>query len=159
MSTPPVTIITPRGKLIALAVVCALFAVMGVIVLAVNPTATLNLIVGVGAIAFFGLGGGISVVSQWRRSTVVVADDTGLRIRGAGTVAWADVDRIGADATTLGIRLRNAAAFAERAPATYTAESLRSSRAATGWDITWPSAVLDRPARDAAAALQARRPV
>lgn len=151
-------IITPRGKLIALAAVCALFAVMGVIVLAVNPTATLNLIVGVGAIAFFGLGGGISVVSQWRRSTVVIADDAGIRIRGAGTVAWAEVDRIGANATTLGIRLRNAAAFAERAPAAYTAESLRSSRAATGWDITWPSTALDRPARDAAAALQARRP-
>lgn len=155
---PPVTIVTPRGKLIALAVVCAVFTAMGAIVLAVNPTATLNLIVGVAAMAFFGLGGGFSVVSQWRRSTVVVADDAGLRIRGAGTIAWEDVDRIGANATTLGIRLRNAAAFAERAPALYTPESLRATRAATGWDLTWPSTLLDRPARDAATALQARRP-
>lgn len=158
MSAPPVRIITPRGKLIVLAAVCALFTVMGVLVLALNPTATLNLIVGVAAVAFFGLGGGFSVVSQWRRSTVLVADDAGLHVRGAATVPWDGVDRIGANASTLGVRLRDAAGFAAQAPAAYTPETLRATRAATGWDLTWPQTVLDRPAREAAADLEARRP-
>ena len=158
MSSPPVTIVTPRGKLVALAIVCAVFAVMGAIVLIVDPTATLNLIVGVGALAFFGLGGGLSVVSQWRRSTVLVADDDGIHVRGSGTVAWAEVDRIGADATTLGLRLRHPAAFAEQASAENSADALRARRAATGWDLTWTAPLLDRPPRDAASALQARRP-
>lgn len=158
MSTPPVTIVTPRGKLVALAVVCGVFTAMGAVVLAVNPTATLNLIVGVAAMAFFGLGGGFSVVSQWRRSTVLVADDEGVHVRGAGSVAWDGVDRIGANATMLGLRLRDPGAFADRAPASYTRETLRETRATTGWDLTWPAALLDRPPREAASAVQARRP-
>jgi len=158
MSAPPVRIITPRGKLIALAVLCALFAAMGVVILLLAPTETLNLIVGVGAVAFFGIGGGFSLLSQWRRSTVLVADDAGLHVRGVGDVAWSDVHRIGADGSTLGVRLRNAAAFAQAAPPPYTPETLRATRASTGWDLTWPQAVLDRPPRQAAADLEARRP-
>jgi len=151
-------IVTPRGKLVGLAVVCAVFTAMGAIVLAVHPTATLNLIVGVGAMAFFGIGGGASIVSQWRRSTVLVADDDGIRVRGAGTIAWADVDRIGSNASLLGIRLRGTAGFLAGAPKEHTAESLRATRTATGWDLTWPAALLGRPPREAATALQGRRP-
>ncbi len=158
MSAPPVRIITPRRRLIGLAVVCAVFTVMGAIVLAVNPTATLNLIVGVAAIAFFGLGGGISVVTQWRRSVLIVADDSGLHVRGVGTAPWADVDRIGADASTLGIRLRSSAALLEGTRSADTPESLRQNRRTTGWDLSWGSNLLDRPPREAAAALEERRP-
>lgn len=162
MTTPPVAITAPRGKLVALGSVCALFAAMGAVIFALNPTATLNLIVGVGAMAFFGLGGGYSVVSQWRRSTVIRADDDGLRLRDVGPqhaevrVTWHDVDRIGADAAHLGVRLRRADALAA-APGV-TREWLRSERSRTGWDLVWPAGGIGMPVRDAAARLSARRP-
>lgn len=158
MTAPPVSIVTPRGRLVALAVVCALFAAMGVVILLLAPTETLNLIVGVAAAAFFGIGGGVSIAAQWRRSRILVADDEGVHVTGVGTAPWADVERFGADATHLGLRLRRSGALLKGAPAEYTADSLRERRARTGWDLTWPATVLDRSPGEAAAALQARRP-
>lgn len=158
MSTPPVAIVSPRGRLIALAVVCALFAAMGVVILLLAPTETLNLIVGVAAAAFFGIGGGISIVTQWRRSRIIVADDDGVHLAGVGTAPWQDVDRFGSDSTHLGLRLRRTGALLEGAPDEHTAESLRATRSRTGWDLTWPATALDRSPAEAAAALQARRP-
>lgn len=158
MSTSEITIVTPRRKLIGLAVVCAVFAVMGAIVLLVNPTATLNLIVGVAALAFFGVGGGWSIATQWRRSTILSADADGIRVRGVGTVAWADVDRVGAKGDLLGIRLRDPAALLETAPPAYTRESLRQTRSTSGFDLTWAANLLDRAPGEAAAAIEARRP-
>lgn len=158
VSTPPVPIVSPRGRLVALAVVCALFAAMGVVILLLAPTETLNLIVGVAAIAFFGVGGGISLVTQWRRSRIIVADDEGVHITGVGTAPWADVERFGSDSTHLGLRLRRSSALLDGSPGEHTAESLRATRARTGWDLTWPATALDRSPAEAAAALQARRP-
>lgn len=79
-SAPPLVVITPRRKLVLLAVVTALFAAMGVVVLVLAPTKTLNLIVGVAAIGFFGVGGGYAITKQWRRSLVLRADETGVRV-------------------------------------------------------------------------------
>ena len=158
MSSPPITIVSPRGRLVALAVVCALFAAMGVVILLLAPTETLNLIVGVAAIAFFGIGGGISLATQWRRSRIIVADDDGVHVAGVGTAPWPDVDRFGSDSTHLGLRLRRAGALLEGTSGEHTAESLRATRSRTGWDLTWPATALDRSPAEAAAALEARRP-
>jgi hypothetical protein len=163
VSAPPVAIVTPRGKLIGLAVVCALFTAMGAVVLAVNPTETLNLVVGVAAMAFFGLGGGFSLASQWRRSTILSADDAGVHVRGASrradvTLAWADVERFGADTTHLGLRLRDPAVLVAADPEAYARDALRATRSRTGWDLTWPAPVLGRSPKEAASVLQARRP-
>jgi hypothetical protein len=158
VAAPPVSIVSPRGRLVALAVVCALFAAMGVVVLLLAPTETLNLIVGVAAAAFFGIGGGISIATQWRRSRILVADDEGVHVTGVGMAPWADVERFGADATHLGLRLRRSGALLDGAPAEYTPESLRETRTRTGWDLTWPATQLDRAPSEAAAVLWARRP-
>lgn len=141
-----------------MAVLCAVFAIMGVLILLLAPTQTLNLIIGIAAVGFFGVGGGISVVTQWRRSRLLVADDDGVRVQGVGTAPWADIDRFGADATHLGLRMRRTAALLAEAPADVTPEALRATRSRTGWDLTWPATLLDRTPREAAAALQARRP-
>jgi hypothetical protein len=160
-SAPPVKIITPRRKLIVLVVLCAAFAAMGVVVLLVAPTKTLNVVVGTGAIAFFGIGGGSAFITQWRRTVALTADDDGIRLGGGGRIRWKDVDRIGSTTNALGIRLRRYDDFLASAPrgAGFSAESLRASRTAnSGWDIVWESRLLDRTPGEAARDLQRRRP-
>lgn len=157
----PVVIVSPRRALIALIVVCVLFTAMGAVILALAPTKPLNLIVGTLAVGFFGVGGGISIVSQWRRSVVLKADDDGIRLGGGGTIPWADVDRVGATSTGLGVRLRRYDTLLRTAPrsAGHTAQSLRESRTRNaGWDLTWAAKLLDRPAGEAARDIQRRRP-
>lgn len=154
-------IISPRRSLVFLAVICALFTAMGIVVLALAPTKTLNLIVGIAAIGFFGVGGGVSLIGQWRRSTLLTADDDGIRITGAGTIPWADVDRIGTNSTGLGIRLRRYDTFLATAPAKteHTAATLRATRTAgAGYDLVFASRQLKQPAGEAARDLQRRRP-
>ncbi len=161
MADPVLRIVSPRRGLIVLAVVCALFAAMGVVILLLAPTKTLNVVVGTGAVGFFGVGGGWAFVSQWRRSVVVLADDEGIAFGGGGRVPWADVDRIGSTTTALGIRLRRYDALLASAPrgAGHTAESLRASRAQNaGWDLVWPARLLGRSPGEAARDLQRRRP-
>lgn len=151
-------IISPRRKLIGLAIVCGIFAAMGVLIVVISPTTTLNLIAGVGAAGFFGVGGGIAVVTQWRRSVLLRADDVGIHVIGVGSVPWDDIDRIGGTAAALGIRLRRYDNLLKGAPATYTPATLRATRASGGgWDLTWPANILDRTPREAAADLLARR--
>lgn len=160
-STAPVRIVSPRRALIVLVIVCALFTAMGVVVLLLAPTQTLNVIVGTGAVAFFGIGGGSAFITQWRRTVPLRADDDGIALGGGGRIDWADVDRIGATTTALGIRLRRYDAFLASVPRSsgYTAESLRASRAQNaGWDLTWPTRLLDRTPGEAARDLQRRRP-
>ncbi|WP_243075172.1 hypothetical protein [Microbacterium sp. SS28] len=157
-SAPPVRIVTPRGRLIGLAVFCALVAAMGVVVYAVSPTTPLNIIVGAAAVGVCGVGGGFSLVGQFRRSTLLVADDDGVRIEGRVMVPWSAIDRFGAAGSALGIRLRSYQALTDAAPKVYADDQLRATRAASGWDLTWEERLLDRPAKDAAAALRTRRP-
>jgi len=154
----PLQIVTPRGKLVLLAILCGLFAVMGVVILALAPTKTLNLVVGVGAVGFFGIGGGVAVVGQWRRSVILRADDDGIRIEGT-PVPWDDIERISASQTALGIRLRRYDALMAGPKRRYEAGELRANRKqAGGWDVFWPKRELDRPPAQAARELQARRP-
>jgi hypothetical protein len=157
--TPPVSIVSPRGRLVILAVICLAIAALGVVVFLVAPTEVLNVVVGVGAVGFFGIGGGFSIVRLWRRSTILRADDAGIRIAGVGVVPWADVDRIGSTSSHLGIRLRRYDAVTGVPRGEHTTESLRATRAASGgWDLTWAANVLDRSPAEAASALNARRP-
>lgn len=160
-STPPLVLITPRRSLVVLAIVCAVFAAMGVVILVLAPTATLNVVVGTGAIAFFGIGGGIAFVTQWRRTHLITADDSGIRLGEGGRIAWQDVDRIGSTADGLGIRLRRYDGFLASVPrgSDHSTESLRASRAKNaGWDLLLPARLLDRTPGEAARDLQRRRP-
>ena len=160
-SAPPLVVITPRRKLVVLVILCALFTAMGVVVLALAPTKTLNVVVGSGAIAFFGIGGGTAFVTQWRRTRLITADDEGIRLGEGGRIDWKDVDRIGSTSGALGIRLRRYDGFLSSAPrgAGHSPESLRASRANNaGWDLVWPQRLLDRTPGEAARDLQRRRP-
>ncbi len=154
---PTVTVISPRGRLVFLAIVCAVVAAAGVVTFAVDPTEVVNVVVGIGVFGFFGIGGGIAIVSLWRRSTLFRADDDGIRIAEIGLVPWSDIDRIGSTSTHLGIRLRRYDAVVSGGGG-HTPESLRAHRAASGgWDLTWPANLLDRTPGRAAADLDARR--
>ncbi|GAA3769314.1 hypothetical protein GCM10022240_22140 [Microbacterium kribbense] len=158
-SAPVVKIVSPRRALVFLGIVCMLFAAMGVVIIALAPTQEMNLIVGTLAIGFFGVGGGIALVGQLRKSVPLRADDEGLRLGGGGRIPWEDVDRIGATTTALGVRMRRFDTFLATVPksAGHTAESLRAARAQTGWDLAWESRLLDRSPGDAARDLQRRR--
>ncbi|MEN2741174.1 hypothetical protein ABCS02_25605 [Microbacterium sp. X-17] len=156
---PPVSIVSPRGRLVILAVFCAVVAAMGVVVIAVGPDQVLNIVVGVGAIGFFGIGGGFSIARMWVRSTILRATDAGIRIAAVGVVPWSDIDRIGSTSLLLGIRLRRYDAVASVPRTEHTAEAMRATRASSGgWDLTWPKSQLDRTPAQAASALNARRP-
>ncbi|QAY61558.1 hypothetical protein ET475_17355 [Microbacterium protaetiae] len=161
-SADALTIVSSRRNLVVLLVICVLFTAMGIVVLALAPTKTLNLVVGIAAIGFFGFGGGVSLIGQWRRSVVLVADDSGIRITGAGRIPWADVDRIGATGEGLGIRLRRYDTFLSTAPAKaeHTAATLRAGRTQhAGYDLVFAERFLDRSPGEAARDLQRRRPV
>jgi hypothetical protein len=159
-SVPPLVIITPRRKLVFLAVVSALFAVMGIVVIILAPTKPLNLIVGFGAFGFFGVGGGYALTKQWRRTRVLSADDSGVRIGRGPLVPWKDVDRVGSNSTTLGIRLRRYDSVHSAGHAGIpSAEEMRGNRKQPGgWDLVWPARVLDRSPGDAARDILRHRP-
>jgi len=160
-SADALTIVSPRRSLVFLLVICVLFTAMGIVVLALAPTKTLNLIVGVAAIGFFGVGGTVSLVNQWRRSVVLIADDSGIRVTGVGRVPWTDVDRIGTTGTSLGIRLRRYDALLASAPkkSEHTPATMRATRSTNaGYDLVFAERLLDRSAGEAARDLQRRRP-
>jgi hypothetical protein len=151
-------IVSPRRNLIIIAVLCALFTAMGVVILLLGPTRTLNVVVGAAAIGLFGLGGGYAIFSQLRRSVLLTADEDGLRITGAGAVPWADVDRIGSTPTGLGIRLRRYDAYLAGVRGAQSPAELRAARKANdGWDVLWPPRLLDRSPAEAARALERLR--
>jgi hypothetical protein len=159
-SATPLVLITPRRKLIILAAFSLLFAVMGIVVVVLAPTKTLNLIVGIAAFGFFGVGGGYALTRQWRRALILRADDSGIRIGRGPLVPWKDVDRVGSNSSVFGIRLRRydsvlSAGFA----GIPSAEEMRANRKQPGgWDLVWPARVLDRSPGDAARDVLSRRP-
>lgn len=154
----PLTIVSPRRALVVLGVVCVVFAAMGVVVFAISPGTTLNAIVGVGAFGFFGIGGGVAFVNQWRRSVVLRVDDAGIRLSSKTTIPWRDVDRIGSTSELLGIRLRRYDALTASPRSGHTADELKAARRSTGWDLSWAARLLDRTPAEAAAAVQRRMP-
>lgn len=155
---PAFRIVSPRRTLIILVVVCAVFTVMGAVVFALGPTKTLNLILGLGVVGFFGIGGGVAFVTQWRRSVLLRADDDGIHVTGSGDIPWADVDRIGSTQTELGVRLRRYDTYLAGTKG-QTAGELRAARKINGgWDLLWPARLLDRSPAEAARDLQRRRP-
>lgn len=159
--TPEVKIISPRRTIIVMIVVCAFFTAMGIVILALAPTKTTNLVVGTLAVGFFGVGGGWSFTSQWRRTTLLRTDDAGIRLGDGSRVPWSDVERIGNTQTALGIRLRRYDTFLRTAPksAGHTAQTLRASRSRnSGWDLMWEGRLLDRTPGEAARDLQRARP-
>jgi hypothetical protein len=141
-----------------LAIICAVIAALGVIVYIVNPTEPLNIILAAAAVGVFGIGGGVSLIGQFRRSTVLTADDDGVTIEGRARVPWSAIDRIGTAGSDLGIRLRDPQALVDAAPGLHSIESLREHRSATNWDLTFSERMLGRPPREVAAALRARQP-
>lgn len=157
---PVLKIISPRRNLVVIAVVCALFTAMGIVVLMLAPTKTTNLVVGTLAVGFFGVGGGWSLATQWRRSVLLRADDRGIHLGAGGDIPWGDIERIGSTQTALGIRLRRYDAFLGTVPrgTEHTPQTLRASRSANaGWDLLWERRLLDRTPGEAARDLQRRR--
>jgi hypothetical protein len=158
--TPSIRFVTPRGRLVVLGAVCLLATAMGVVIVLLNPENLLALIAGAAAIGIFGLGGGISLIGQLRNSTVIRADDDGIRIARLGTVPWADVDRIGSTPRgELGLRLRRTDALLSNPRSGTDAATLRATRGVSGgYDLTFGARELGVSGAEAAHALRARQP-
>lgn len=139
-----------RGRLIALAAACVVVTAMGAAIVALNQDNIPILLLGVGVIGLFGVGGGISLVSQFR-STTVRADRSGIRVAKTGLIPWSDVESIGTTrAGELGIRIRHPdRVHRDRAQS-------RSARAAKGgFDLAFSARDLGTTAANAAQALRA----
>lgn len=142
-----------RGRLVALAIACLLVTALGVAIVALNQDNIPILLLGVGVVGLFGLGGGISLVGQLRSATLR-ADRSGIRISEMGLIPWSDVERIGTTrAEELGIRVRHP----DRVR--HDGEDARASRAAKGgFDLVFSARDLGTSAADAAQLLRAMRP-
>lgn len=111
------TLSTSRMKLTVLAFGCFLFAAVGVLVALAGGA---GIVMGIAAILFFGVFGGVSVVMQWRRRLVLRADDRGIAVGAGGFIPWADVEQVSAarlegapgGVEVLALRLHRAAAYA-----------------------------------------------
>ena len=156
----PLRFVTPRGRLIVIAVVCLVIAALGVVIVLLNPDEVIPLLLGVAVIGVFGVGGGISVARQFFTATVLRADDTGIRIAKIGDVPWADIERIGTTSQgALGLRFRRLDALLANPRAGVDPVELRATRSVSGgYDLTFTARELGTPAADAAQALRARRP-
>lgn len=142
-----------------IAAVCSLFAAMGVVTVALSPETMLNLIIGVAAVGFFGIGGGISLISLWRRSLLLEADADGIRFSHRTLIEWSGVERVGSTSSQLGIRLRNPDSLIAQDPRGFSRDELRENRRSSGgWDLVFADNLLDRSPADAAAAINAQRP-
>lgn len=142
-----------RGRLVALTVACVLVTGMGVAIVALNQDNVPILLLGLGVIGLFGLGGGISLVGQFRSATLR-ADRSGIRVAKTGLIPWEDIESIGTTrAGDLGIRLAHAGRV-HRDPA-----EARAARAAHGgFDLAFSRRDLGTTAADAARLLRAMRP-
>ncbi len=139
-----------RGRLIALAAACLVVTAMGAAIVALNQDNVPILLLGVGVIGLFGVGGGISLVAQFRSATVR-ADRSGIRVAKTGLIPWSDVESIGTTrAGELGIRVRHPDRIHRDR-----AES-RSARAANGgFDLAFSARDLGTTAENASQALRA----
>ncbi|KQR90500.1 hypothetical protein ASF93_09025 [Microbacterium sp. Leaf347] len=156
---PPLVIIGPRGRLVILAIACAIAAAMGIVIVLLNQQNLTALVVGVAAVGVFGVGGGYSLIGQWRRSRLLRVDDAGIRLGDGASLAWRDIDRVGVAGPALGIRLRSADAYLSQRPRGVTVESLQATRRTwNGFDIVLPERDLGMTATAASAAVRARKP-
>lgn len=148
--------VTPRGRLFVLASLCAVIAAMGVAIIALNVENTPSLLLGVAVVGVFGLGGGFSLIGQFRGATVLRADAEGIRVARMGQAPWADIDRIATTAKgELGIRMRRTDALLTGAHNSHTRESLRARRELSGgYDLTFTAHELGCPPADAARSLR-----
>lgn len=139
-----------RGRLVTLAAACVVVTGMGAAIVALNTDNLPILLLGVGVIGLFGVGGGISLVTQFRSATVR-ADGSGIRVASIGLIPWSEVETIGTTrAGELGIRVRRPDRIRRER-----AES-RSVRAANGgFDLAFSARDLGMTAADASQALRA----
>ena len=158
--TDTLRFVTPRGRLLVLAAVCAVITAMGAVIIALNIDNTPSLLLGVAVVGIFGLGGGFSLIGQFRNATVLRADADGIRVARMGAAPWADVDRIATAAKgELGIRMRRTEALLAGAHNSHTRESLRAQRERSGgYDLTFTAHDLGCPPADAARSLRALQP-
>ncbi|MDQ1128841.1 hypothetical protein [Microbacterium sp. SORGH_AS_0888] len=144
----------PRGRIVVLLIACLLIGAMGVVIVLLNLDNLVSLLVGAAAIGLFGLGGGFSLVRQLR-ATTLRADADGLHVGRVGTAPWGDVDRIGTTARgELGVRLRRSDALLSDAPRDTNRETLRETRATSGYDLVFSAHDLGTTPSEAAAALR-----
>lgn len=125
---------------------------MGVVIVLLNLENDISLLLGVAVVGIFGIGGGFSLIGQFRAATVLRADATGIRVTRVGDAPWSDVDRI---TTTprgeLGIRMRRTDALLAGPRSSETAESLRARRASSGgYDLTFTERELGEAPANAA---------
>ncbi len=141
-----------RGRLVALAIACLLVTALGVAIVALNQDNIPILLLGVGVVGLFGLGGGISLVGQLRSATLR-ADRSGIRVSKIGLIPWSDVESIGTTrAGDLGIRVRHPDRLR------HNGDDARASRAAKGgFDLAFSARDLGTSAADAAQLLRAMR--
>ena len=154
---PPLVIIGPRGRLVILAIACAIAASSSAAsrVSTVSESVMAVLLV----LYVFGVGGGYSLIGQWRRSRLLRVDDAGIRLGDGASLAWRDIDRGGVAGPALGIRLRSADAYLSQRPRGVTVESLQATRRTwNGFDIVFPERDLGMTATAASAAVRARKP-
>ncbi|MFT4307703.1 MAG: hypothetical protein QM604_12515 [Microbacterium sp.] len=144
----------PRGRVVALLIACLLIAVLGVVIVLLNLDDLVNLLIGAAAVGLFGIGGTFSLVGQLRTPTLQ-ADAEGLRIARVGTAPWNDVDRFGTTTRDeLGVRFRRTDALLARAPRSTSRETLRQTRATSGYDLLFTRRELGAEPAEAAAALR-----
>lgn len=158
--TSPIRFVTPRGRLVVLAIVCVGAAVLGVFVVLLNGDNVLALIAGTAAIGIFGVGGGVSIINQLRHSTILRADADGIRVAKIGTAPWADVDRIGTTPQgELGLRFRRTDALLGGGRTATDPDTLRATRRTSGgYDLTFTARELGTAPAEAARMLRARQP-
>lgn len=144
----------PRVRIVVLLVACLIIGAMGVVIVLLNLDNLVSLLVGAAAIGLFGLGGGFSLIGQLR-SWTLRGDAAGLHVGRVGTAPWADVDRIGTTARgELGVRLRRSDALLAHAPRSTTRQTLRETRAASGYDLVFAERELGTTPSEAATALR-----
>lgn len=139
-----------RGRLVALAAACVVVTGMGAAIVALNTDNLPILLLGVGVIGLFGVGGGISLVTQFRSATVR-ADGSGIRVARIGLIPWSEVETIGTTrAGELGIRVRRPDRIRPDRE-----ESRRLRAASGGFDLAFSARDLGTTAADASQALRA----
>ena len=160
MSEDTIRFVAPRGRLIALGVVCLAAAALGVVVVLLNGDNILALVAGAAAVGIFGIGGSISIIGQLRNSTTLRADADGIRVARVGSAPWADVDRIGTTPRgELGLRFRRTDALLATAASGTDAQSLRVTRGTSGgYDLVFTERDLGIAPAEAARKLRARQP-
>ncbi len=165
---PPLVFRSRTSRLVLLGVICGGFVAGSLYLLSrgVVVPAVLGLV-------FFGGGGALALGTYLRSRNILTLEPAGVRPRTGGLIPWRDVEGFGAGTTpggpsgvaVLGLRMTDYDAYiASLTPAQTrwavphdSMGTLAFTREATGWDLTWPALLLDRPLDDAVAAAEAYR--